>query len=67
MKTFSQFLLEATTTQRLKMRAAQLVAKHKDNPEKLEIDKIKDSFLHLECLHIQKKIIHQHKQKIQRK
>ena len=39
MKSFSQFLLEATTTQRLKLRAAKLVSKHKDNPEKLEIYK----------------------------
>jgi len=39
MKTFQEFLKEAKATQRLKMRAAQLVAKHKDNPEKLEIYK----------------------------
>ena len=39
MKTFSQFLFEASTTQRLKLAAAKLVAKHKDNPEKVEIYK----------------------------
>ena len=39
MKTFSQFLFEASTTQRLKLRAAQLIVKHKDNPEKSRVYK----------------------------
>lgn len=37
MKTFYQFIFEASTTQRLKLRAAQLIAKHKDNPEKSKV------------------------------
>lgn len=39
MKTFSQFLFETTTTQRLKLRAAQLVGIHQNDPEKLKIYK----------------------------
>lgn len=39
MKTFSQFLFEASATQRLKLKALQLIAKHRDNPEKSEIYK----------------------------
>lgn len=39
MKTFSQFLFEASTTQRLKLTAAKLIKKHKDSPEKVEIYK----------------------------
>ena len=38
-KTFTQFMIEASATQQLKLRAAQLIAKHRDNPEKSEIYK----------------------------
>jgi hypothetical protein len=46
MKTFTQFLEESTTKQ-LKLRAAHLIAKHRDNPEKVSvyktlIDRIKE-------------------------
>ena len=39
MKTLSQFLFEASATQRLKLRAVQLIAKHKDDPEKVSVYK----------------------------
>jgi len=39
MKTFSQFLFEASATQQLKLRAAQLIAKYKDDPEKVSVYK----------------------------
>jgi hypothetical protein len=47
MKTFKQFLEEESTTKQLKLRAAQLIAKHRDNPEKVSvyktlIDRIKE-------------------------
>jgi hypothetical protein len=39
MKTFQEFLYEATVAQRIKARALQLLVKHKDNPEKFEVYK----------------------------
>lgn len=39
MKTYQEFISEASTTQQLKIRAAQLIVKHKDNPEKSRVYK----------------------------
>lgn len=39
MKTFQEFLYEATVAQRMKARALQLLVKHKDNPERFEFYK----------------------------
>lgn len=39
MKTFQEFLYESSITQRLKLKTAEMIKKHQDNPEKLEVYK----------------------------
>lgn len=39
MKTFSQFIKESKTTQRLIIKSAELIKRNKDNPEKVQLYK----------------------------